>query len=233
MNSLRQRYRTYGELMTELKARVSFVNQGPASKNNQPVLDSILREAHNYVYNELNPIPMRKKTEIVLEQGSFLYDWHNDVEDEDIDPGLVMSVWLVDGSSRTQLVHGVSERHREDNSRGQPIRYDTLNGQIELWPVPERSGYGLLVEYIASPTRFTQSSDRPSVSDSLVILYAIAKAKEHYRHPDSAGVAATFNAALRTAKVRQPGNKRFFVKRRSESSGQVVGSEGNYSFVER
>ncbi|WP_269315479.1 hypothetical protein [Oxalobacter aliiformigenes] len=31
---------------------------------------------------------MRKKTVITLEKGSYLYDWHNDIEDENIDPGL-------------------------------------------------------------------------------------------------------------------------------------------------
>lgn len=44
---------------------------------------------------------------------------------------------------------------------GQPVRYDTLNGQIELWPVPDRAGYGLLVEYIAGKPRFSQDTDRP------------------------------------------------------------------------
>lgn len=78
MNGLIQRYRTLGELLAELKARLGFVAQGPASNNNNPVMISFLQEAHDYVYDQLNPIPMRKKTVITLEQGSFLYDWHND-----------------------------------------------------------------------------------------------------------------------------------------------------------
>ena len=93
MNSLIQRYRTYGELMTELKARLGFVAQGPSSNNNRAVMDSFLREAHEYVYDQLDPSPMRKKTVIALEQGSYLYDWHNDAEDENIDPGLVHTGW--------------------------------------------------------------------------------------------------------------------------------------------
>lgn len=136
-NSLIQRYKTYGELQAELKARLGFVAQGPSSNNNKAQMDSFLQEAHDYVYAQLEPIPMRKKTVISLEQGSYLYDWHNDIEDEDIDPGLVRSVWLVDGENRYRLVQGITERHREDTSRGQPVRYDTLNGQIELWPMPD------------------------------------------------------------------------------------------------
>ena len=99
MNGLTQRYRTLGELLTELKARLGFVAQGPAANNNTPLMMSFLQEAHEYVYDQLDPSPMRKKTVIALEQGSYLYDWHNDEEDENIDPGLVHSVWLIDGDN--------------------------------------------------------------------------------------------------------------------------------------
>lgn len=136
MNGLSQRYRTLGELLAELKARLGFVAQGPASNNNNPVMISFLQEAHEYVYDQLNPTPMRKKTVITLEQGSSLYDWHNDEEDENIDPGLVKSLWIMDGSERFPLSQGIAEKCREDETRSMPVRYDTIDGQIELWPVP-------------------------------------------------------------------------------------------------
>ena len=227
MNGLIQRHRTLGELLAELKARLGFVAQGPASNNNNPVMISFLQEAHDYVYDQLNPIPMRKKTVITLEQGSFLYDWHNDAEDEDIDPGLVMSVWIVDGDSRTQLVQGISEADREDNSRSVPVKYETLNGQIELWPVPDRA-YGLMVEYIASKPRFAQSADRPGVSDRLILLYAIANAKAHFRHPDSQSVAVLVNTKLRLEKIKQHENRRFFLNGHYQKSRTVTGSDGDY-----
>jgi hypothetical protein len=47
------------------------------------VIKSFLQEAHDYVFGELEPPAMRKKTVIQLVAGSFLYDWHNDQEDED------------------------------------------------------------------------------------------------------------------------------------------------------
>ena len=226
-NSLIQRYRTRGELLAELKARLGFVAHGPASNNNNPVMISFLQEAHDFIYSTLEPAPMRKKTVITLEQGSFLYDWHNDAEDEDIDPGLVMSVWIVDGDSRTQLVQGISEADREDNSRSVPVKYETLNGQIELWPVPDRA-YGLMVEYIASKPRFAQSADRPGVSDRLILLYAIANAKAHFRHPDSQSVAVLFNTKLRLEKIKQHENRRFFLNGHYQKSRTVTGSDGDY-----
>ena len=233
MNSLIQRYRTYGELMTELKARLGFVAQGPSSNNNRAVMDSFLREAHEYVYAQMEPEPMRKKTVIALEKGSYVYDWHNDDEDEDIDPGLVRSVWLIDGENRYRLVQGITERHREDTSRGQPVRYDTLNGQIELWPVPDRAGYGLLVEYIAGRPRFSQDTDRPGVPDRLVLLYAIYMAQVHYRHPSYQATSASFNALLAKEKAKQHEGRRYVVKPSLASLGEVVGEDGDYRFVVR
>ena len=231
MNGLIQRHRTLGELLAELKARLGFVAQGPASNNNNPLMISFLKEAHEYVYDQLNPTPMRKKTVISLEQGSYLYDWHNDTEDENIDPGLVRSVWLIDGKMRIPLSQGISEKDREDEGRAMPEKYDTLNGQIELWPVPDKSGYGLLVEYIACRPRFARSSDRPGVSDRLVLLYALVSAKAHFRHPDSQSVAALFNAQMRRERVRQHENRRYFINGGYRSERTVTGEGGDYRFM--
>ena len=232
-NSLIQRYRTYGELRAELKARLGFVAQGPSSNNNKAVMDSFLREAHDYVYAQLEPAPMRKKTVISLEPGSWLYDWHNDEEDEDIDPGMVLSVWLIDGENRYRLVQGITERRREDDSRSQPVRYDTLNGQIELWPVPDKSGYGLLIEYIAGKPRFARDEDRPGVNDRLVLLYAIYMAQVHYRQPAYQATSASFNALLSREKAKQHEGRRYCVRSSENPIGEVVGSDGEYRFVVR
>lgn len=233
-NSLIQRYKTYGELQAELKARLGFVAQGPSSNSNKAQMDSFLQEAHDYVYAQLEPTPMRKKTVISLERGSYLYDWHNDEEDENIDPGMVISVWLLDESeNRFRMIQGITERHREDDSRSQPVRYDTLNGQIELWPVPDRSGYGLQVEYIAGKPRFARDEDRPGVNDRLVLLYAIYIAQVHYRHPSYQATSASFNALLSKEKAKQHEGRRYFIKPPVTPVGEVVGSDGDYRFVVR
>ncbi len=231
MNGLSQRNRTLGELLTELKSRMGFVAQGPASNNNNAVLTSFLQEAHDIMYAQLNPVMMRKKTVITLEQGSYLYDWHNDIEDEDIDPQLVQSVWLINGRKRQQLIQGISEGQRAEGSRSQPQRYETLDGQIELWPMPDRP-YGLLVEYIASRPRFTQPADRPGVSDRLVFLYALSLAKSHYRHPDAQVAVSACSNLLRLEKIRQHQNRRYFINRRYQhDERQVRQSDGRYHYT--
>lgn len=197
-------------------------------------MDSFLREAHDYVYAQLDPPVRRKKTVITLEPGSYQYDWHNDIEDEDIDPGLVKSVWLVDkNNNRFRMIPGITERHREDTSRGQPVRYDTLNGQIELWPIPDGPDYGLLIEYTEGKPRFFADADRPGVNDRLVVLYAIYMAQVHYRHPSYQATSASFNALLAKEKAKQHADRRYFINHPVIPEGEVVGENGDYKFVVR
>lgn len=223
MNGLSERHRTLGDLMTELRARLGFVTQGSASKNNDTVIKSFLQEAHDYVFSELQPPAQRKKTIIQLEAGSYLYDWHNDAEDEDIDPGLVQSLWLKESDTiRTPLTQGITENDRSlDTIRQQPEKYDHLNGQIELWPIPDQR-YELIVEYLADKNRFDRASDRPSVPDRLVFLYALATAKAHYRHPDAQPAAVTFQNMLTKEKMKQKENRRFFANTETRGESQVI-----------
>lgn len=232
MNGLSERYRTFGELMSELRSRLGFVAQGSASKNNEAVLKSFLQEAHDFVFSELQPPAQRKKTIIKLERGSTLYDWHNDEEDEEIDPGKVISVWLKESDTiRTPLRQGITEHDRSlDTIQQQPEKYDHINGQIELWPIPDQP-YDLIVEYLAEQNRFDRQSDRPSVPDRLIFLYALANAKAHYRHPDAQAAATTFKTMLDKEKFRQKENKRFFHQgETTRGDAQVVRtSNGGYT----
>lgn len=232
MNGLESRHRTLGELMTELRSRLGFIVQGTAAKNNDLVIKSFLQEAHEYVFGELEPPDMRKKTTITIEPGSFLYDWHNDKDDEVIDPTRVISVWVIASLAlREPLRQGISEQDRSFSTMRQcPQKYDTLDGQMEIWPTPDR-GYEVLIEYIAERARFDRTSDRCSVPDRLVFLYALATAKAHYRHPDAQASATTFTNMLNKVKNRQKENRRYFFKGESGQthSLQVAKSANGYT----
>ncbi len=232
MNGLESRNRTLGELMTELRSRLGFMVQGVAAKNNDGVIKSFLQEAHEYVFGELEPPDMRKKTTITLRPGSMLYDWHNDKEDEIIDPTRVLSVWIVTSDTlREQLRQGITEQDRSFASlRECPQKYDNLDGQMEVWPIPERE-YPLVIEYTAERNRFDRSSDRCSVPDRLVFLYALATAKAHYRHPDAQASATTFTNMLNKVKNRQKENRRYFFKGESTDSRsmQVAKTANGYT----
>lgn len=234
MNGLTERNRTLGELMTELRARLGFVAQGSASKSNDATIKSFLQEAHEYVFGDLEPPAMRKKATIKMEAGSFLYDWHNDVEDEPISPGRVLSVWVKVGDQiRERLSQGITETDRSFASlNGQPTKYDHLNGQIELHPVPD-AAYDLILEYTADRGRFDRASDRTSVPDRLVFLYALANAKAHYRHPDAQAAATAFQNMLAKEKFRQKENKRFFAQTEATRGQAQVARTANGGYTLR
>lgn len=231
MNGLESRNRTLGELMTELRSRLGFITQGPAAKNNDLIIKSFLQEAHEYVFGELEPPVMRKKTTIKLVPESIFYDWNNDQENELIDPTRVLSVWLiVSPTLREPLTQGITEQDRSFSTMRQgPQKYDTLNGQMEIWPTPSQE-YDVLIEYIAERARFEKASDRCSVPDRLVFLYALATAKAHYRHPDAQASATTFTNMLNKMKNRQKENRRYFFNGESRDARelQVVKSASGY-----
>lgn len=232
-NPLIQRYKTYGELITELRTRLGFVSQGPSANNNKSILDSFLQEAHEAVYAQLQPEAARKKTRIKLEAGSYLYDYHNDEEDENIDPGSVISMWIIDsGENRYKLSQGISERLREDDGRSQPLRYDTLDGQIELHPIPDEGPYDLLIEYIQERPRFTRDNDRPGVPDRLVFLFALYMAQAHYRMPDHQVTLQLFQSMMTKEKAKQHENRRYFISRPIERKGYVVRSGDKFVYKE-
>lgn len=233
MNAITNRNRTLGELMTELRARLSQITTGSAAKGNDLLIKSFLQEAHEYVYGELEPPAQRKKTMITLEAGSYLYDWHNDTDDEDIDPGRVLSMWVKVGDTiREPLTQGISEFDRSFQSlRDQPSKYDTLDGQLEIYPVPNMA-YDLVIEYTGGIGRFDRATDRTSVPDRLVFLYALATAKSHYRHPDAKAAATSFTNMLGKEKMRQRENRRYYMAGFGPSDHKPAGGNGgSYAFV--
>lgn len=231
--SLEARNRTLAELRTELRARLGFIQSGPAAAGNTGTLNSFLQEAHDFVYDELKPSPARKQTAIRLMPGQWLYDYHNDKEDEPIDPGTVSKVWLEsDGRTIGALVQGIAPHLRAFESRSYPTRYDTLNGQMELWPVPERQ-YDLFIEYLAPKPRFVQDQDRPGVPDRLIFLYALANAKAHYRQPDAQAAGASFSKMLASAKAKQHENRRYVMATGKEEAprAQVVRTADGFKSI--
>jgi len=231
MNALTQRNKTFGELITELRARLGFITQGSAAKANETVLKSYLQEAHEYVYGELDPPALKMRSIVNLEANSNLYDWHDDQNDVDIDPGQVVAIHVkVSDNIREKLSQGITEADRSYATiRQQPSRYDTLAGQLEIWPTPGQA-YELIIEHIAGKGRFDRASDRPSVPDRLVFLYALANAKAHYRHPDAQVPAKAFEVMLSKEKSKQKENTRYFAGVNSAArEAQVARSESGYT----
>lgn len=229
MNGMDERNKTLGQLRADLQTRLGFVSQGPGSLNNKATMNSFLQEAHSLICDEVDVAAMRKRTIIRLAKGSSLYDYHNDEQDEWIDPGRVIGIWVkVGDTSRERLTQGIAETDRElQDFRSSPTKYDTIDSQLEVWPTPDQE-YDLIVEYTAPPGRFEQDADRPSVPSDLVFLYALSIGKAHYRHPDAQLSGQIFERRLRVFKQRQHENKRYFMGTPAGCEPQVVRTADGY-----
>lgn len=223
MNPLHSREKTLDQMLTELKHRLGFVSQGSGSKLNDPILKSFLQEGQEYVFHQLDAPLARKRTEIVLAPGSKLYDFHNDSEDEDIDPYLIDAVDLYETDTNlVSLRQGITEKMRSTTvERSVPERWDVLNGQLELFPIPDQS-YRLVLHYRQGLNRLEQGDDRPCVPSRLVFLYALASAKAHYGHADAQTTGQIFQSELHSAKSHQHMNKRYIIGQGDVQTGYFV-----------
>ena len=229
-NPLSRRQKTMGELLSELRSRWGFIAQGSSSMANDQILISFLQEAAEIVVADLGIPFFKRLTTIQVVKGSKLYDWHDDENDEDINPQDVRALYIADGvDQRYRLIEGITEGMRADIQQSMPSHFDRTGGQIELWPVPERD-YGLVVEWDSTHYKFTEKTDRCPVSSRLIFLRALATAKAHYRMPDAQQTAASYNELLSYERGRNVTDKHYSLSnKRSDGGYQVaVGADGTF-----
>lgn len=229
-NPLSRRQKTMGELLSELRSRLGFIAQGSSSMANDQILISFLQEAAEIVVADLGIPFFKRLTTIQVVKGSKLYDWHDDENDEDINPQDVRALYIADGvDQRYRLIEGITEGMRADIQQSMPSHFDRTGGQIELWPVPERD-YGLVVEWDSTHYKFTEKTDRCPVSSRLIFLRALATAKAHYRMPDAQQTAASYNELLSYERGRNITDKHYSLSnKRSDGGYQVaVGADGTF-----
>ncbi len=229
-NPLSHRQKTMGELLSELRSRLGFIAQGSSSMANDQILISFLQEAAEIVVADLGIPFFKRLTTIQVVKGSKLYDWHDDENDEDINPQDVRALYIADGvDQRYRLIEGITEGMRADIRQSMPSHFDRTGGQIELWPVPERD-YGLVVEWDSTHYKFTEKTDRCPVSSRLIFLRALATAKAHYRMPDAQQTAASYNELLSYERGRNVTDKHYSLSnKRSDGGYQVaVGADGTF-----
>lgn len=230
-NPLSRREKTLAALLTELRVRLGFIYQGSSSQANDSILTSFLQEAVDIVVADLGIAFFKRVTTIKLSTGSRMYDWHDDVNDEDIDPRDLVALYIADGvDQRFQLIEGISEPMRTEVAKAMPTHFDRLNGQIELYPIPDRD-YGLVVVWNSSHFKFTEKTDRCPVNSRLVFLRALATAKAHYRMPDAQNAAAAYNELLSYERGNTMTLKRYNLSEPSQGRGYFVSDRGDGTFV--
>ena len=200
--------KTFALMQQELRSRCGL----HATLGNTPALDSILTEANDYVYQQLDDgLPWQST--ITLLANTPIIPFITD-EGVQIARGSVQSVWIEQGDSfRVPLPQGISHADRADTAlRSIPERYDTRIADgawsLECWPTPDYA-YRVFVDHNRVLGRFTSASDWPSAPYRLVMLYAISMGKAHYGKADAESTGAAFKVMLSKEKFRQKESRRF------------------------
>ena len=144
-NSLHLREQTLSSMLSELRTRLGFVAQGAASRSNEEILKSFLRDAVEFVWGSIEHDAEKRVARIRLHKGETLYDFHDDDEDREITPGSVLSMSVADGSNRFPLNRGITEADRAN--RFALARAGLLGGSADVESVGDindRTNKGLL-----------------------------------------------------------------------------------------
>lgn len=201
----------FGAMLQTLRERCGF----HATVGAAPALADILREAHEYVYGELDDgYPVTSTLTLAADTPTYLSISDDGVP---IARGSITSVWIERGDTdRDELPQGIDHAVRADaDMRGIPERWDAqYRGAdqsvwtMEVWPTPDQA-HTLYIDHQRVLTRFSDSADVPSAPYRLVLGYAIALGKAHYGKADAETAGQAFQKMLYAEKARQKENRRF------------------------
>lgn len=98
------------------------------------------------------------------------------------------------------LVHGIDPLLYTDNARSMPTHFD-VREYLEVWPTPDQP-YVVWLKGHMGLKRFSEDADEATIDHEIVLLFAAAMGKAHYRQPDSdiyAQMCARMTAELTAA----------------------------------
>lgn len=222
---------TFASMLQLLRARCGLHKTiGEAS-----ALEDILTEAHEFVYSQLDDgFPMTSTVSLLPNVAT--YPWAADIDAVPIARGSVQAVWIAQGSQeRLPLLQGINHAMRAlSDTRSVPTHYDDRYAgdpavfTLEVWPTPD-AAYTLYVDHERVLTKFDSSADVPSAPYRLVLGYAIAMGKAHYKKPDADAAGQAFRTNLYKQKVKNKENRRFFssVSQSAKVPRMVMGAGGS------
>lgn len=221
---------TFATMLQELRSRLKL----HATLGSTPALESILTEANEYVFGELdNGLPYQST--LTLAANTPTYPFETD-EGLPVARGSVQSVWIEQGDScRVPLPQGIQHAQRAmSDLRAIPERYDTLlqddEWTLEVWPTPDQA-YTLHIDHNRVLARFSQGTDTPSAPARLVLGYALAMGKAHYGHKDADIAGTSFKTMLLREKERQRENRRFIPPTSERRGPQVISTANGFRQV--
>lgn len=150
--------------------------------------------------------------------------WSTTIGDTVTDGTVTYAVRARPQATWSTLVQGIDPVMYSDNSRSMPTHFD-VREYLEVWPTPGQP-YVVWVKGHMGLKRFTDDAHETTIDPEIVLLFAAAMGKAHYRQPDAnnyAQMCARMSAELTAA---SHGVRRYIP--RPSTLGMVDGGAGDF-----
>ena len=192
---------TLGNLRRRLAVRLGFGAQADALGIQAPILDDFLQSAQVYLCRIIRwrHLQCLHVEDLCVDQRVM------DLPDDCLIDG-IHRVLVLDAGVWREVKAGLPVLlSKRGDDTGVPTRYEFMaheesTAQLHFNPIPTEK-VSVAIEYYASPSRFTASTDRASIPDDLIFLHALANAKAHYRQPDAQAASGQLDNALVKARI--------------------------------
>lgn len=193
--------RTLEELRSELMIRLGFSAMTSSPPPGMPeLLNSFLQGAQRMLYRQYPVLRTERFFTWNMEPGVRFYDLDANRDEciKKLDPRMLSWVGVSDECDVWRpLTCGIPpECYQDANELGVPYRYE-IRQCIEVWPAPDSDIYKLRIKGDFGLEPFEADEDLCTIDDEAVFLFALARAKAHYGHPDASNYQSDAMAYIR------------------------------------
>lgn len=184
-----------------------------------------LKDAQRQIIRRYPAVRMDRWFSWTLTEGERFYDFPDNDEQSAAEPCAklidtlsIKWIGVTRDETRTELRRGVPPQVLDMTTTGWPSHYE-IKQCIELWPAPSATEGTLRIRAGFLASDFTEDTDRPSIDDELVYLFALANCKAFYKQPDAG--FAQFEVHLQGVVAGSHGPNRY-IPGRSQGGGVYV-----------
>lgn len=181
--------RTLAELRTMLLRRAGYsAMTASPPPGMEDLLTSFLQDAQAELYRIYPVMRTERFFRWSMTQGERFYDLgaNDDACGKRLDPRMISWVGVSETTDfwRPMICGIPPEVYNSPGEQGIPYMYE-IRQCIEVWPAPDNDTYTLRIKGDFGLERFEQDSDKCTIDDHAVFLYALARVKAHQGDPDA------------------------------------------------
>lgn len=177
------RNQTLGQLKADLRSELRQSSNPAVAQSSDHILLNALKKAQSWVHAAHSWPHMRSRRDILLQAGSFQYNWPAEMDYENVE-----EVWTKYGDRwlPVKLFTEDDETYNaydtDQNVRTAPVlRYRILSDtQLEVWPIPSENGIAggngtLRIKGLLRPPQLSGDAVTCPFDDDLIVLVAAAR----------------------------------------------------------